>query len=676
MNDPRDIFITESDFRKRYEYKPSDLLGEGGFAQVYKAFDKQFHEYVALKFYNKGAEGKYDVLHEIKDSRSFSHKNIIRVHDAFVVRFEHAGTHSYVQVGVLELANGGNLRDFISTSPPENKFIEVLTGILEGLKYLHLEKSIIHRDLSPENILLFTEGNRWIPKISDFGISKKLDCESIGSEQKRSTQLLGKIEYMAPEQFYPEKYGIDGKINTNVDLWAFGVIMYELFMHKTPFGYKTDDNPMTGIQAIINDPVYGIGEIPQPYRKVVERCLVKSAGRRVQNPEELISILIYNENKVVKKPPKTTPIKEYKGNFLNLKWIGIMLVAGVIIVGSYISLKILLKTVPEKKAAEIENLINENKYSEALIVLNNLPERTRNNPLISELDIKCRIQISKDNIEAYFNNRQFSEAVKYFEDLSYNLKTDSALISLYNQSANSLTIDTLSILLEGKNFKAGKEYYEELSSSLRNNPEVLKIYNKLRSYLIVDSLMAEGNKFLERKNYVQAINNFNLVLNKYDPNNIVADSMIRVITGLTTSASLLKKPSALQEGCTEYYSGSKLRISQSPDPEQIKLMGICITESQMKITIEIQPKAGLVTIFNPLSDKAFYITFKNGSQELNLRDIQGLVTNKEHKIVKSTLIYLIYNKLPDNVRVFSLLEGKNRKDGDRYWDFKDIQLLK
>ena len=73
MNDSPDIFITEADFRRRYEYKPSDLLGEGGFAQVYKAFDKQFHEYVALKFYNKGEEGKYDVLHEMKDSRSFSH---------------------------------------------------------------------------------------------------------------------------------------------------------------------------------------------------------------------------------------------------------------------------------------------------------------------------------------------------------------------------------------------------------------------------------------------------------------------------------------------------------------------------------------------------------------------------------------------------------------------------
>ncbi len=103
MGDLTEIFITENDFRTRYQYCEKDLLGEGGFAQVYKAFDKQFQEYVALKFYNKGDQGKYDVLHEMKDSRRYSHPNIIRVHDAFVVRFDHTGGHSYVQVGILNL---------------------------------------------------------------------------------------------------------------------------------------------------------------------------------------------------------------------------------------------------------------------------------------------------------------------------------------------------------------------------------------------------------------------------------------------------------------------------------------------------------------------------------------------------------------------------------------------
>jgi serine/threonine protein kinase len=675
MNDSTDIFITEADFRRRYEYKPSDLLGEGGFAQVYKAFDKQFHEYVALKFYNKGEEGKYDVLHEMKDSRSFSHKNIIRVHDAFVVRFEHAGTHSYIQVGVLEFANGGNLRNFIETNPPENRFIEVLTGILEGLKYLHAEKSIIHRDLSPENILLYVEGNKWVPKISDFGISKKLDLGSIAADHKRSTQLLGKIEYMAPEQFYPEKYGIDGKINTNVDLWAFGVILYELFMHKTPFGDKTDDNPMVGIQSIVTDPVRGIEEIPYPYRRVIERCLVKSAGKRVQDPEELISILMTKDDRPVKKTKKTTPIKEHKKNLIRLKKPGILLVAVIIIIGGYFAFNMLFKAAPEEIASEIENLMEEKNYSAALAVLNKLSNKRRNDPLIYELDKECRIQVAKDSIEACLNNMQFTEAVNYFESLPDDFKSDSGLILLYNQSLILLAKDTLTTLIENRDFKGGKEYYEELNDPVKNNAEVLKMYNKLISNLTIDSLIEEGNRLFERKNYSQARSNFNLVLGEYDPNNSIADSMIRIITAITEPVGHAGKSASLPVGCKEYYAGRNLRIRQSPDPGQIKLMSVCITESQMKITVEIQP--GRVTIFYPLSDKAFYITFNNSSQELRLKDIQWeLVTNIQHTITKPTPVDLIFSRLPDDVKVFSLLEGKNRKDGVRYWDFKDIQLLK
>lgn len=58
MNQYSEIFITEADFRNRYQYNEHDLFGEGGFAQVYKAFDKQFQEYVALKFYSKGGQAK------------------------------------------------------------------------------------------------------------------------------------------------------------------------------------------------------------------------------------------------------------------------------------------------------------------------------------------------------------------------------------------------------------------------------------------------------------------------------------------------------------------------------------------------------------------------------------------------------------------------------------------
>ena len=260
MSDNKEIFISETDFRSRYQYSSSDLLGEGGFAQVYKAYDKQFNEYVALKFYNKGEQGKYDVLHEMKDSRKFSHKNIVRVHDAFVVRFEHTGGYSLVQVGILEYANGGNLRDFINTKPSESRFVEVLTGILSALEYLHSDKKIIHRDLSPENILMYIEGENWIPKIADFGISKKLDFISDSSDSKKSTQLLGKVSYMAPEQLNSSPTGPWS------DVFSVGVMLFEMLTGHSLFSAK---NSMVSIYKILNDNILP----PSSRNKVIDKDL-------------------------------------------------------------------------------------------------------------------------------------------------------------------------------------------------------------------------------------------------------------------------------------------------------------------------------------------------------------------------------------------------------------------
>lgn len=654
MDESQDIFITETDFRKRYEYKPADLLGEGGFAQVYKAYDKQFHEYVALKFYNKGEKGKYDVLHEMKDSRYFSHKNIIRVHDAFVVRYEQAGTHSFIQVGVLEFANGGNLRDFIKTKPSEKDFIKVLTGILEGLSYLHIEKNILHRDLSPENILMCIDGNQWIPKISDFGISKKIDYGSIADSQKRSTQLLGKIEYMAPEQFYPEKFGINGKINTNVDLWAFGIILYELFLNRTPFGNETNENPLANIHSIVNDPVIDLESIPLPYRKVIERCLVKEAGRRVQNSEELISILSHNENLSIKKSKKTTSLSMGKKDLKNLKWGIIIIVTVIVITGGYFTLNFLLKHRSSKMIAEIEGLMKENRYKESIDMLNRLSANKRKTPLISELYRDCQIQLAKDSISALLTENRIREAIRYTENLPEDIKSDSGLMILYKQSKVIFITDSLNKLMESNDFKAGIVYYDALNEELKNNPGILQIYNKLLS----DNASNAKNFIPDKK--VQ---------------NIVTDTNNRKEDSLSIGPGSDNKTNLSAEGCEKYYSGQNLRISKAPDPNQIRLVSVCFTKSEMKILLEIQPLPSVVEISNPLSDKAFYITFnKNGKQEGKLKDVLGLITDQEHKISQPTRVNLIFNKLPDDVKIFSLLEGKNRDKG-AFWDFIDIQLL-
>lgn len=424
MGDLTEIFITENDFRTRYQYCEKDLLGEGGFAQVYKAFDKQFQEYVALKFYNKGDQGKYDVLHEMKDSRRYSHPNIIRVHDAFVVRFDHTGGHSYVQVGILEFANGGNLRDFIRTKPTEESFKDVLVGILNGLEYLHHEKKLIHRDLSPENILMYNEEDIWIPKIADFGISKRIDFVSTAKDKTKSTQLLGKVDYMAPEQFYPEKFGIGGKINTNVDLWAFGVILYELFMERRPFENDSQDNPLRIIQSITNSPVSNLIEIPEPYRSIIKKCLEKNANSRVKNASELITIL---QKSLIKKPiqlTRTLPIhdinikrKKHKYLYLSILVITLLCATGYFIsrIATPSNQNLASPFNLSARLSEIKKLINEKNYKQAMVQINQLPDSLKAKKDIDYLRNQCILSIQMDSLllesDQLFNKKNYNAAI-------------------------------------------------------------------------------------------------------------------------------------------------------------------------------------------------------------------------------------------------------------------------
>lgn len=482
MGDTSQIYISESDFRNRYQYSQKDLLGEGGFAQVYKAYDKQFKEYVALKFYNKGEEGKYDVLHEMKDSRKFSHKNIIRIHDAFIVKFENTFGHSFVQVGILEYADGGNLRDFIGTTPSESKFLDVLTGILSALEYLHKDKKIIHRDLSPENILMFVEGDNWIPKIADFGISKKVDVISDVKDQQKSALLLGKVSYMAPEQFYPEKFGIHGTINTNVDLWSFGVILYELFTHKKPFGDELQDNPLKTIQSITSDTIPNLNEIPDPYRSVVRKCLEKNANARVKSAAELVSIL--NKSPFIKehKPAETVALTDFKQKGIKKIYIysGLAAILILFIAGYFIFMYEPSPKPPgndkitengsiniPKIQAGILSLIEQGRFYLALDSINRLPDEIK----VQQIFIGLHKQ-AKDSIKVFRVDSLLDLGNRYFNTGNKSLfKKDNMQATFnFNQALKKYNVIVTDYDPENRLAQIKKNRTQRIVDSLRSIP--------------------------------------------------------------------------------------------------------------------------------------------------------------------------------------------------------------
>jgi len=281
-------------FQERYQYNSqSDLLGKGGFARVYKAIDTLLDREVAIKIFNVNDQNHYTVVEEIKKVIKLEHPNLLRYYDVAILDSANAlGEQESIQIGVMEYANGGDLKQFARKNPNSPLLFKLLQQVLNGLEYLH-SNGIIHRDLKPQNILLVERNGELTAKISDFGISKNAD-----SGTNSSSMAIGTIEYMAPEQFNPVRYGINGKIATNVDLWSFGIMVHELFSNETLFGQRNGNTTAEQIMSAIlsNELPEGIDKLPEPYRYTVKKCLVKDAKERVQKAKELITMLEEKES--------------------------------------------------------------------------------------------------------------------------------------------------------------------------------------------------------------------------------------------------------------------------------------------------------------------------------------------------------------------------------------------
>ncbi|GAA4737511.1 bifunctional serine/threonine-protein kinase/formylglycine-generating enzyme family protein [Flavisolibacter ginsenosidimutans] len=275
------------DFQTRYEFDPKkDLLGKGGFSKVYKANDILLERVVALKFFTAKTADKYQILNEIKKVIRFEHPNLCKYYDVALLNYKNVLDETeQMEVGIMEYIDAGDFKSYIKKHPESTD--KLLIDVLKGLAYLH-KHGMAHRDLKPQNILIKMVDDEPVGKITDFGISKLIDS----GDDANSSALLGTIEYMAPEQFNPKKYGINGRITTNLDLWSFGLLVYESICRQSLFGSRSSGISAEQVMAnILSDmPLEKAESLPQKYREIVSRCLVKNAAERVQNALELIPL--------------------------------------------------------------------------------------------------------------------------------------------------------------------------------------------------------------------------------------------------------------------------------------------------------------------------------------------------------------------------------------------------
>lgn len=252
-------------------YKLIKLLGRGGFGEVWLAERRTelLTTKVAVKLPVRNSIDLETVKQEaVLWGHASGHPNILPIIEANIYNGQ--------ILFVSEYAPDGSLADLLKQSgklSPE-KSVEIMSGILSGLEFLHTRK-IIHRDLKPANVLL--QGNT--PRLADFGISRALRTTQASSTQT----IAGTFEFMAPEAF-------DGKRNVQTDIWSAGVTLYKLLTNRLPF---PQSDPTALIGAILtSEPEPLPDSIPANLRNVVLRALSKNPFERYDSASRMRETLL------------------------------------------------------------------------------------------------------------------------------------------------------------------------------------------------------------------------------------------------------------------------------------------------------------------------------------------------------------------------------------------------
>jgi len=254
-------------------YKILEKLGEGGMGEVYLAEDFKLKRKVALKFLphhlTVDSEARERFTHEAQAASVLDHPNICTIHEIN----ETDDGQSYI---VMAYCEGETLREKIDRGPLKiDVAIAITIRIAEGLVAAH-EREITHRDIKPANIMINKDG---VVKIVDFGLAK------LASQSKltKTSEIVGTTTYMSPEQ------ALGQTVDHRSDIWALGVLLYEMITGRVPFEGEYEQSVMYSIINVDVEPVTGLRTgVPMELERIITKALMKDPNQRYQHIDEML----------------------------------------------------------------------------------------------------------------------------------------------------------------------------------------------------------------------------------------------------------------------------------------------------------------------------------------------------------------------------------------------------
>jgi serine/threonine protein kinase len=270
-------------------YEITAAIGAGGMGEVYRGRDATLNRDVAIKVLPAALAAEPERLARFKREAqvlaSLNHPNIAHVHGFEAATLEGGSTVHFL---AMEMVEGEDLAERLKRdSIPVDEALDIARQIAEGLEEAH-EHGIIHRDLKPANVKITPDGK---VKVLDFGLAKALDKDpgasavnpqlshspTMSRHMTEAGMIMGTAAYMSPEQ-------ARGKtVDKRTDIWAFGVVMFEMFSGTRLFAGETVSDTLAAVLKTDPDWTLLPAGTPVGVRQILRRCLERDPRQRLRD---------------------------------------------------------------------------------------------------------------------------------------------------------------------------------------------------------------------------------------------------------------------------------------------------------------------------------------------------------------------------------------------------------